>query len=245
MNFPSSFIKNVLKKKDMTTLNLINEFLEKKEYDDTAYKHLTKNSWTDVSHDTGKRGEYEIYNYLKVFEDEGAVFLFNVYIPKPGEQTTELDVVMIFKKGIIVLESKNYSGWIFGDATSKMWMQTLPLAKGKSFKKRFYNPILQNKGHIDNLKKLLNRDVPIFSLIVFSERCTLKKVPENTNNTKIINRYNITATVRKICESNPDVIDSKEVHDIYRELYQYSQVDEQTKQKHINDIKNTHKYYRR
>ena len=67
-----------------------------------------------------------IYKYLKDFENQGAKFLFNIYIPKKGNETTEIDVLMISSKGLFVFESKNYSGWIFGGDNQKYWYQTLP-----------------------------------------------------------------------------------------------------------------------
>ena len=51
---------------------------------------------------------------------------------------------MIHEKGIFVIESKNYSGWIFGNERDKKWTQVL--ANGD--KNYFFNPILQNKIHI-------------------------------------------------------------------------------------------------
>ena len=95
-------------------------------------------------------------------------------------------VLLITIKGLFVFESKNYSGWILGSETQKNWTQTLPKGRGKNQKEYFYNPILQNKGHINTLKKILKQNVPIYSIITFSERCTLKKVPAKTGFVKII-----------------------------------------------------------
>lgn len=49
----------------------------------------------------------------------------NLYIPKRDGTITEIDLIMLSQTGIYVFESKNYSGWIFGDEKSKKWMQTL------------------------------------------------------------------------------------------------------------------------
>ena len=40
---------------------------------------------------------------------------YSLYIPHRG-QTTEVDVLMLHERGVWVVESKNYSGWIFGSA---------------------------------------------------------------------------------------------------------------------------------
>ena len=65
----------------------------------------------------GKRGEKlteRELNLVKLFGRKGRT-LRNVYIPKDNEETSEIDVVYITQKGIFVFESKNYTGWIFGD----------------------------------------------------------------------------------------------------------------------------------
>lgn len=104
---------------------LIKEHIKYKEYKKGTYYQVTKLPYYSVMHDKGKYGEYLTYKYLKNFEAGGARFLFNVYIPKKNGETTEIDVMMISKKGIFVFESKNYSGWIFGSEDQKNWYQTI------------------------------------------------------------------------------------------------------------------------
>ena len=77
--------------------------------------------------------------------------LKNLYLPADGK-TTEIDQVMIHHRGIFVVESKNYSGWIFGDEEGLYWTQSL---KG-NVRNRFYNPIRQNANHIKYLAKYLS-----------------------------------------------------------------------------------------
>ena len=219
----------------------VKTYIQVQNYQKTSYYRVTKNSFFDVYYNKGKFGEYLTYKQLIPYEDGGNRFLFNLYIPSRDNKTTELDLVMITKKGIIVFESKNFSGWIFGDINSKMWMQTLPNGRGKSSKSQFYNPIFQNKGHINNLRKLLDDNIPIFSIIVFSERCTLKKVPENSKELMVINRYDVAKTIKKIYEFNPDVLEQNQVGQIYTKLYKYTQTDETIKKEHIQNIKNTNR----
>ena len=113
---------------------------------------------------------------LRQYEKNGGKFLFNIYIPKGENGTTEIDVLLITTKGLFVFESKNYSGWIFGDEDKRNWYQTPPQGKGKSRKESFYNPIMQNRTHIKHLKALLGESIPMHSIITFSDRCTLKNV---------------------------------------------------------------------
>lgn len=81
----------------------------------------------------------------------------------------------------------------------------------------------------------------MYSIITFSERCELKKVPENTETVKIIKRNYIKEIVDNIYNSNIDIIDNQKVSEIYKKLYPYSQVDKNIKRQHIQNIEDTHK----
>ena len=77
----------------------------------------------------------------------------NLYVPSGRGHTTEIDLLYITQKGIYVVESKNYSGYIFGSESQKTWTGTLYTGKdcfgrSKVEKHHFYNPIWQNQAHI-------------------------------------------------------------------------------------------------
>lgn len=206
-------------------------------YISSSYYQVTKLPLFSVRGDKGRYGEYLIYERLKRFEKEGAKFLFNLYIPKENGETTEIDVLMICSKGIFVFESKNYSGWIFGSENQRYWYQTLPKGRGNSQKDRFYNPIIQNQSHIKHLKALLGEKLPIRSIIVFSDRCTLKSVHLRSYDIEVIYRYDVVRVVKKWCGQMSDVCLSKgDIANLYDKLYPYTQVDEFTKVKHIANI---------
>ena len=202
---------------------------------DTYYK-VTNIGYFKVRSDVGRYGEYLIYKYLKKYEQFGAKFLFNLYIPKNNDETTEIDVLMISSKGLFVFESKNYSGWIFGSDNQRYWYQTLPVGRRRSLKERFYNPIFQNNTHVKCLKPLIEAGLPIYSIIAFSDRCTLKKININNKNVHVVNRYQVPRVVSSIYDEQDDVLSDEEIDEIYDKLYPYSQVDYVVKMKHIDDI---------
>lgn len=180
----------------------------------------------------GKRGEKLTERELKLvklFGRKGRT-LRNVYIPKDNGETSEIDVVYITQKGIFVFESKNYSGWIFGDEKGQYWTAMLPNRQ----KNRFYNPIKQNKTHIKWLQKYVGESVPLFSIIVFSERCELKKVEVESTDIKVIKRDRTYAAVRDIWDRHEDAVDDVDV--IYEKLKPLTNVDAAVKAAHIADI---------
>ena len=53
-------------------------------------------------------------------------FLFNLFLPNTSNQTKEVDVVLIYPKVFLVVKSKNYAEWIFGNVVKRTWTQILP-----------------------------------------------------------------------------------------------------------------------
>lgn len=200
---------------------------------DGIFDALGGNKWV------GRYGEKlaarELY-WLKLIGKNGLT-LKNIYIPKDDGGTSEIDLVYITVKGIFVIESKNYSGWIFGDENSFQWTSSLPNGE----KNKFYNPILQNKNHIKWLKNYLGEDIPMYSLIVFSNRCKLKKVPEGTTTTRVIYRDRIPGNIRYMWNKSDEDISKEEVHWIYDMLKPLTDVTEAEKQAHIENINNRQK----
>ncbi len=220
-------------------ISIIIIYYTNKKYKEGTYYKITNISYFKVKHDTGRYGEYLTYKYLKKFEEQGAKFLFNIYVPKKEEETTEIDVLMISSKGLFVFESKNYSGWIFGSDNQKYWYQTLPAGRRKSHKEKFYNPVFQNNTHVRYLKSLIGNKVPIYSIITFSDRCKLMNVSIKNSNVNVINRYKIYKLVSSIYNDNSnDTLSTDQINEIYSKLYPYTQVDDVVKQKHINNINN-------
>ena len=212
-------------------------YFKNKKYKEGTYYKITKIGFLDVGRNTGRYGEYLTYKYLKKFEDQGARFLFNIYVPKKEEETTEIDVLMISSKGLFVFESKNYSGWIFGSDNQKYWYQTLPSGRRRSHKEKFYNPVFQNNTHVKYLKSLIGDEFPIYSIITFSDRCTLMNVNIKYSKVNVINRYQVNNIVSTIYANNPeDELTIEQVNEIYNTLYPYTQVDDITKQNHIDNI---------
>lgn len=133
----------------------------------------------------GERSERRvILSILNVGINPKAIF-HDLYIQKTNGEYTQIDLVVATKVGIIVFEVKDYSGWIFGNDHQKYWTQVLAYGKEKH---RFYNPVMQNVGHIQAIRRCLpqNPGVPIYSVIVFDGNCELKNITCNAEKTFII-----------------------------------------------------------
>ena len=214
--------------------------VKEKKFKSTSYYKVTGNSYRKTRYDLGTWGEYLTFKELEHLEKEGAKFLFNLYIPKEDGTTTEIDVIVITSSGILVFESKNYSGWIFGSEFQKYWMQTLPKGR-KSHKTTFLNPIIQNKGHIKWLRNIVGDEIDIRSVIVFSERCTFKDLNMKSDDIYVIQRFEVKRIVDDFINcSEARKINQTKVDDLYNRLLVYTQVDEITKQQHVQNLKKLH-----
>ncbi len=191
----------------------------------------------------GKTGESKIamkLDFIDFFGYDGKC-LRNLYVPKEQGNTSEIDLLYITVKGIFVIESKNYSGYIFGNDSNRYWTSTLYAGRnwygGKKVDKfHFYNPVWQNNSHIRTLKSYLG-DVHAHSIIVFGDNCKLKGVSITTPGIHLCQARHLNNTIKFIWNSESDVYSKSQVEDIYNRLLPLTKADMQVKTKHIRDIK--------
>lgn len=203
-------------------------------YEKSEYKQLTGTSFGKTFFNKGLYGEYLIVKELQKLPGKHKT-LVNLYIPKTNGDTTEIDVIFIHESMIYVIESKNYSGWIYGRERDYKWTQVFQNKK----KYKFYNPIKQNRSHIQHLQRLLSSvdEKFFYSLIVFSNRCTLKSIDIESECIEVINRNRLHVVKKINALHRPDAIP---VNLIYNKLLPYTNVEEQVKEKHINDLRKKH-----
>jgi hypothetical protein len=151
--------------------------------------------------------------------------LTNLYIPTE-DGTTEIDLVYITHSGVYVIESKNYSGWIYGAYKTKYWTQNI---YGRKYK--FLNPVWQNKKHVEYLSQALP-NVKVTSLIVFSERSTLKKI--DVYGGLIIKRNDLQERLLK--EKSNIILTEEEINGIYDKLKIYGNKTNKEKKEHVKRL---------
>ncbi|MDG3414701.1 nuclease-related domain-containing protein [Vibrio parahaemolyticus] len=122
--------------------------------------------------------EKRVANILEMQLDPSReVLVNNVTLRMSNGTTTQIDHVLISTKGVFVIESKHYKGWIFGDEKSSKWTQTI---RGR--KHQFQSPLRQNYKHVKALEELFDflPKEAIKSVVVFSGSAEFKtKMPEN------------------------------------------------------------------
>ena len=126
--------------------------------------------WLGSARQKGKRGEKRVFNILSKCLPDGFIVLNDIYLPSSDGTTTQIDHIVVSQYGVFVVETKNYSGWIFANARDDEWTQVIYRRKS-----RFQNPLRQNYRHICALAECLGISKDYFhGVVAFTEKCTFK-----------------------------------------------------------------------
>lgn len=132
--------------------------------------------------------------------------LHDLTLPTP-DGTTQVDHVVVSRFGVFVIETKNLSGWIFGDERSRKWTQSI---YGNRY--QFLNPLRQNYKHLKAVENLLGVEPGcLHSVVVFVGSSHFKtEVPPN-----VLERRELAPYIR----SKTDILlTEKQVEDAIRTL---------------------------
>ena len=206
-----------------------NEYIVRKKY--TQESGI---SYGNAFKDKGMYGEYLTFRELEKIKGNHRI-ITNVYLPCDNGKTTEIDLIYIHESGIYVIESKNYSGWIFGNENDRYWTQVF---KNKR-KEKFYNPIKQNDTHIKSLVKVCAIENQfVRSVIVFSKRCTLKNITVHSDNVSVIKRNDLVENIKSHIGKSSIKLSEDRINGLYYMLKNYSNVDDSVKEAHVENINN-------
>jgi hypothetical protein len=97
------------------------------------------------------RGEAALAKAIKTRFRPPHYFLLNHLTVPTNEGTTQIDHILVSRHGVCVIETKDYSGWIFGGAEQRQWTQVIYRVRH-----RFQNPIHQNRRHVQAVRAILD-----------------------------------------------------------------------------------------
>ncbi len=183
----------------------------------------------------------------KICDEDGRMYgvMKNLYLPS-GSGTTEVDALVLHQSGIYVLESKNISGEITGGLDDERWHQRLNARTEHTF----HNPIQQNAGHIRALKYFLKDnfsrtelnvdELPIFSIIVFSDRCVFRGIPARGEDWIILHLFQMKEKITDVLNSRRVLFNKSQLEDLYAKLKPCMQASARVKEEHRDYIKSAH-----
>ena len=205
------------------------------------YKGFASNSYYTTLHEvtTENRGtdfERDLVVYLRRNGIPPEVIFHDLYVPTANGKYAQIDLVVVTSEGIIVIEVKDYGGWIFGSGNQQKWTQVLAYGQEKY---RFYNPILQNANHISALKRQSFQfyKLPYFSVIVFSNHCELKELNYIPKDTFVTKGNRILDVINYIKENYPkaNYTNKHEVVDVLQKAVDNG-ASMETQRQHIENI---------
>ena len=158
------------------------------------------------------------------------VLMRNLYVPARAGYT-EIDALLLHQSGFYVLESKNLSGEIAGDLESERWNQHI----NERTEHTFHNPIRQNIGHImalEHFLKIRHEQAHFISFIVFSDRCTLRKVPRDNEFWSIVHCSELQEALLNRIASRKTIYTPQQLENFYYKLQGCMNVSEEVKRQH-------------
>ncbi|ATP55549.1 NERD nuclease [Pedobacter ginsengisoli] len=134
-------------------------------------------------------GEIAVAFVLKFLSKKNYRVIHDVTLYGDGYKS-QIDHIVVSKFGVFVIETKNYKGWILGSERAQYWTQVIYKSK-----KKLYNPILQNYGHIKALKSTLSNypSIKYIPIVVFTWKSTLKI---NTSS-EVVKIFSLLRTIKR------------------------------------------------
>lgn len=177
----------------------------------------------------GSRGEKKVSWMLDTCRtSEHEYLLDNIILYNPNNQrSSQIDHIFICGSGVIVVETKNYSGFIFGTDQQKEWTQVL--AGGKS-KQKFYSPVKQNATHIYLIKSIIGQHIPVFGKVIFIQGNT-----ENIDSKHVCTVYELRDYINDL-KLNHSVLTAQQQDQIYCKLCEHQKQFPITETNHLENI---------
>ena len=206
-------------------------------------------AWYNSPSQKGKRGEQYVAKILEQLPSDYIVLNDLVFPTDKG--TTQVDHIVLSKFGVFAIETKNYTGEIYGDDDRKEWTQVI--VTEVTYRKKwwktytyvtkniFYNPIKQAYGHVYKIKDLLKDypHLPVIPLVVFAGGADLNKV--HTRN-RVIYGDQLIPTIAQYRSVYLNENDVSKVNSILQESNIRQNVDNRT---HIKNLKRAEDEVRR
>jgi hypothetical protein len=111
----------------------------------------------------GSAGEKLAAKRLGDLNPEYYHLFHDLYVPcAGGQELVQVDHVVVSRFGIFVIETKDFDGWLFGNARQTMWTRS---RFGRH--SQFPNPLLENQRNVHALKTFLSLNPRQFHPLVF------------------------------------------------------------------------------
>lgn len=172
--------------------------------------------WTVLSSITnnptskGRFGEMIVTSMFtsKFFGDEER-YLVNDFVLVDEKGAHQIDHILIYHKGIFVIETKHLEGQVFGELGEKDWYTQIGANKYP-----FYSPVKQNDTHVKVIRKFFDDQYNVFSVVVFTEENKPRGIGDPCVNFSELKNYIINFPIN-------EELTSEQMQEIYLKLDAY------------------------
>jgi hypothetical protein len=223
---------------------ILNLFKKNKGEDITTKETQTppiKKNNEEIANRKGELGEYKINIQLDQLPKEYK-YLSDVLVENPKAKSgySQIDHIALTPYGIFVIETKNYQGTIYGGKTRKTWS-----VNGKF---KMMNPFVQNYGHIQAIKDILDKKYhdAFISMVSFTKRCTFKideldfrMIASNellVYDVELSDYIHRKVSVLKIHHKEP-LLNEEDISIIYKAIVEANIEDQVIRDKHVQSLK--------
>ena len=138
-----------------------------------------------------------------------------------------------------MIESKNYTGWIFGREDQPEWTVSVYagrdwLGRMKTERHPLYNPIWQNAGHVRALEALVGEQTPLWPVVVFTGRCQLEDVTWDSEEVSVCRLEELPRVLR---QTGRRALSRRQVRALYARLEPYTRATRSQKRAHVRQVR--------
>jgi len=167
--------------------------------------------WLTLPSTKGMIGEYFVKKLLEKLAKKYQGLSFHNLMLGTGDQSTQLDNLLITSKAVYVIEVKNYAGRVYGGQYQDQWYQTIRYDNkrrgrgGRTYtkthiaKNAFFSPIKQNLIHVNAIKQSIQsvQPLPLLNVVVFMNRGNITNVEMKDDTSYVINRRHLSRLVKQ------------------------------------------------
>ena len=195
-------------------------------------------------------GERRVKKILKKCALEFGGIELSDFMFRDERSSSQIDNMLLTQKALYVIEVKNYQGYIFGNEVNEEWTVTVKhvntkrTKSGRRYNKvhiskhRFYNPIKQNKTHINKIKNLTDilNVLPVYNIVVFGKNAVIKDV-EHSKESNVLHQNDLFKFIKSQEIALTYEIETNTQIDIIDELHSINIKDKKQRKEHVRNIK--------
>ena len=166
----------------------------------------------------------------KLVKDNKGYLINNLCFKDEEGYSSEIDHILITKAGVFVIKTKSNYGKIYGNENDIVWQSYY---KDTNKTKEIINPVRQNKGHINHLRKMFKRNSPkMYSVIII--------LYGDISDIKINNVYHLRDAINhiknKMSQNIHDDNYVDKIHQLFLNLKKRYEISKEEHNKNVNSV---------